>query len=508
MGAHQDSSDSDLVAMLDLVGGSWAQYYEHLNIARGSFGCAAIENAGTVWVAGGRIPDSGTEPYYTAAIEYRFVHNPEKYNDKRFRDPSGTWTLISGTLAEAKCFFSMVEYNGFLLTLGGYGSGVVGYAEEIDIIDSRLEVVYQTLDPLYDEITSMTAIVVGQQLFAFGGATGSTSLDEWISFRLTQVLSSPPTSNPTTNPSSNPTTLTNPTQFPSALPSDLPTRFPTSALPTMLEDEEKVETSAAASSAPTLSIVIACAVGVCLCGVICLLVMYIARQKTRRQRETEANLTKMGSVSSTHKSEMDEHEHKDPQVDSTPKDAPGATLSAPWTHTVDVSTDSIYAEPQAHDADVVGMITAGSVIEDAREGKECFEAEGVGSTHGMADGLEDWITKQVELPQYLSMFVERGYETLQFVQNIESEQELEEIGVHALGHRKQLFKEILKLKAKDTEHLDSLALALPLNNNSATPSDSNAGADAMYDETQRRTKRGPSSEKQTVSGPNDLNLPT
>ena len=72
-----DSPDSTKVAMLDLVAGTWAPYFESLNTARASPGCASVEDAGTVWIAGG---DTNVGALYTATVEYRFVHR--KYGNE------------------------------------------------------------------------------------------------------------------------------------------------------------------------------------------------------------------------------------------------------------------------------------------------------------------------------------------------------------------------------------------------------------------------------------------
>eukprot|EP01084_Bolivina_argentea_P266394 451823_1 len=58
------------------------------------------------------------------------------------------------------------------------------------------------------------------------------------------------------------------------------------------------------------------------------------------------------------------------------------------------------------------------------------------------------------LSQYLSNFISNGYETLEFIKEIDKNEELIEIGVEKLGHQKKLRAEIKRLNNEQTNDLE------------------------------------------------------
>eukprot|EP01083_Nonionella_stella_P123597 372461_1 len=60
--------------------------------------------------------------------------------------------------------------------------------------------------------------------------------------------------------------------------------------------------------------------------------------------------------------------------------------------------------------------------------------------------IRQWLTDQVQLGQYLTNFVENGYEKMEFIQDISTKNELHEIGVTKCGHQVRLIKQIQLLQ--------------------------------------------------------------
>eukprot|EP01083_Nonionella_stella_P307377 1080060_1 len=69
------------------------------------------------------------------------------------------------------------------------------------------------------------------------------------------------------------------------------------------------------------------------------------------------------------------------------------------------------------------------------------------------DIVISWLQHTVRCPQYADMFIDNGFECMQAIASIESREELEEIGVKALGHQIFILSEIKKLKAVPSNEL-------------------------------------------------------
>jgi len=68
--------------------------------------------------------------------------------------------------------------------------------------------------------------------------------------------------------------------------------------------------------------------------------------------------------------------------------------------------------------------------------------------------LQQWLLNEVHLPRYTNTFILNGYESLKFIQDIEHEQELEELGIVLKGHKKRIMAEISKLKRRSHPDYD------------------------------------------------------
>eukprot|EP00484_Ammonia_sp_Unknown_P022648 CAMPEP_0197027102 /NCGR_PEP_ID=MMETSP1384-20130603/7079_1 /TAXON_ID=29189 /ORGANISM="Ammonia sp." /LENGTH=212 /DNA_ID=CAMNT_0042455899 /DNA_START=71 /DNA_END=709 /DNA_ORIENTATION=+ len=59
--------------------------------------------------------------------------------------------------------------------------------------------------------------------------------------------------------------------------------------------------------------------------------------------------------------------------------------------------------------------------------------------------LKEWMTEQVKLPEYYELFVQNGFDRLEFVKMVE-DHDLAAMGITKCGHRKQLLRHIALLR--------------------------------------------------------------
>eukprot|EP01083_Nonionella_stella_P073193 197716_1 len=62
--------------------------------------------------------------------------------------------------------------------------------------------------------------------------------------------------------------------------------------------------------------------------------------------------------------------------------------------------------------------------------------------------MESWWNEEVRLPMYYSVFVQHGYESLEFIQCIKDKRELSDIGINNVAHQKQIMVAIAELRLK------------------------------------------------------------
>eukprot|EP01083_Nonionella_stella_P118193 352813_1 len=60
--------------------------------------------------------------------------------------------------------------------------------------------------------------------------------------------------------------------------------------------------------------------------------------------------------------------------------------------------------------------------------------------------VKSWLTREVELPQYIDLFLEEGYDEMDIIVKTVTEQDLLEIGIKKRGHRKKILLFIDQLK--------------------------------------------------------------
>ena len=59
--------------------------------------------------------------------------------------------------------------------------------------------------------------------------------------------------------------------------------------------------------------------------------------------------------------------------------------------------------------------------------------------------VENWLRHVVKLPQYINIFIQQGYESLDIIREIKKKEELEEIGIIKKGHQTKIMAQILRL---------------------------------------------------------------
>lgn len=66
--------------------------------------------------------------------------------------------------------------------------------------------------------------------------------------------------------------------------------------------------------------------------------------------------------------------------------------------------------------------------------------------HKVENMLRKWLVEKVELPQYFDVFIEKGYDDVDMIENTLTDQDLIEIGIEKIGHRKKILWDIEQIK--------------------------------------------------------------
>jgi len=69
------------------------------------------------------------------------------------------------------------------------------------------------------------------------------------------------------------------------------------------------------------------------------------------------------------------------------------------------------------------------------------------------DAVKQWLLNEVKLPQYEQAFISNGYETMEIVKEIRSEDQLQEIGIESQQHQHIILSKIHVLRGEDSVHL-------------------------------------------------------
>eukprot|EP01083_Nonionella_stella_P065034 170015_1 len=206
------------VHVYDLTGDQWIQNTRSMTHSRDEHSCIIHPDTNALYVFGGF--------YGKDAKNNQYLSNIEKINiDNITQTP---WTSV-GDLTQALSTTAAVYYQHLIFIIGGWrvSDSAINIVHIIDVTTDTIAVF---LDPLPVVLCEVSAIVVGDMLYVFGGGGDSDYYKTLLTYDL-QTLNLG-TSNPSAIPTAIPTATTaNPTAVPTAIPTAKPTANPT-AIPT------------------------------------------------------------------------------------------------------------------------------------------------------------------------------------------------------------------------------------------------------------------------------------
>eukprot|EP00484_Ammonia_sp_Unknown_P019178 CAMPEP_0197034174 /NCGR_PEP_ID=MMETSP1384-20130603/12359_1 /TAXON_ID=29189 /ORGANISM="Ammonia sp." /LENGTH=133 /DNA_ID=CAMNT_0042464065 /DNA_START=1 /DNA_END=399 /DNA_ORIENTATION=+ len=65
-----------------------------------------------------------------------------------------------------------------------------------------------------------------------------------------------------------------------------------------------------------------------------------------------------------------------------------------------------------------------------------------------ANAVKAWMENEVKLPQYVQTFISNGYETMEIVKEIQTTDDLKDIGIELKGHQKIILSKVHALKGE------------------------------------------------------------
>eukprot|EP01083_Nonionella_stella_P225643 801985_1 len=66
--------------------------------------------------------------------------------------------------------------------------------------------------------------------------------------------------------------------------------------------------------------------------------------------------------------------------------------------------------------------------------------------------FQKWFDDTLQLPQYYSLFIDKGYKTFEYLSNLDEEELMNHIGIKSKPHRSKILNEIQKLSTHQSEH--------------------------------------------------------
>eukprot|EP01083_Nonionella_stella_P300147 1023081_1 len=205
---------SNLLQALYLPTKTWLNNTPKMNQKRIQFTCIVDPLSNILYAIGGSDYANNIDTY-TNTIEYVDTTNII----------SNTWSYFPGELNQPFGWMRSVWYNQLIFIIGGaYGQdNAWSFLKEVNIIDTLNDNVYLSPDPLPYAASSISAIVVRNTLYAFGGYDGSY-VDGVLTYNMDRLFSSSPSHIPTETP----------TRIASSAPSNTPSQIPTSHAPTVI----------------------------------------------------------------------------------------------------------------------------------------------------------------------------------------------------------------------------------------------------------------------------------
>eukprot|EP01083_Nonionella_stella_P082395 227425_1 len=223
VGGYDSNSDltSNILQVLYLPTKTWLNNTPTMKEKRIQFTCIVDPLSNILYAIGGADSANNFDTY-TKTIEYVDTNNII----------SNAWSYFPGELNQPYGWMRSVWYKQLIFIVGGANGqeGAWSILQEVNIIDTVHNNVYLSPDPLPYAASSMSVIVVGNTLYAFGGyASDGSYLDSFVSYDLNRVFSSSTSHIPTETPTGIPSVA--PSNTPSHAPSDKPTANPSEEIP-------------------------------------------------------------------------------------------------------------------------------------------------------------------------------------------------------------------------------------------------------------------------------------
>eukprot|EP01083_Nonionella_stella_P168328 567972_1 len=238
------------VHVYDLTGDQWIQNTRSMTHSRDEHSCIIHPDTNALYVFGGF--------YGKDAKNNQYLSNIEKINiDNITQTP---WTSV-GDLTQALSTTAAVYYQHLIFIIGGWrvSDSAINIVHIIDVTTDTIAVF---LDPLPVVLCEVSAIVVGDMLYVFGGSGDVDYDDGLITYDLqTLNLQTLPTTNPSAAPfftsaTPNPTARPTPNRTsgtPTHNPSSIPTQVLSTAIPSSFPSKHPLYATATNSISSTLT---------------------------------------------------------------------------------------------------------------------------------------------------------------------------------------------------------------------------------------------------------------
>ena len=161
-----------------------------------------------------------------------------------------------------------------------------------------------------------------------------------------------------------------------------------------------------------------------------------------------------------------ESEEEDTDIEDMYKDNHATKTSTGQTHNI-----------KAGENDLEMRNDSGAITIDEKQNVDDIA---MGNYDGNENEVVKWLRDVVRLPQYTSLFMDDGYEDLFTMMQIDSEQDLIDIGVNKGGHRKKILALINVLKQSNNQSNTYMTM-----NVTATPNEEEEG-EIVFDVTRQR----------------------
>eukprot|EP01083_Nonionella_stella_P106018 305359_1 len=442
---------STTVQILNMQTQKWLNNVPSLLEERRGQSCIYINDK--IWSIGGYASDSSSKGN-VLSIEY-LAATESAISDIRNQN----WRYNADSLPHAIDSSRCLGINDDILLIGGYNSELQQYLDTIYTIDSFSGFVSLS-GHLAKPVTGTAAVYANDMIYAFGGWTVLTDektngllLKEtgyccWAGWQ-TKSITTPPSDSPTNEPSTSPSKY--PSDAPSKYPSDAPSTFPSHSPSRFPSENPSHSPSETPINAPSETPINA-----------------PSETPINAPSETPTNIpSKMPiNVASTSSSYTPSHP---PSVlpSYMPTNAPSSATPTFATTEHDGTTSTILNKSSNEPATrsniwlivaviacalVICLLIACSVM-FAKQMRRKQNAEirqtdvNVVMEYGKYDPLlVTWFVHTVQLPEFLDIFVENGYDNLMMIELIEDREQLAEMGVAKRGHQALIMSEIEKLR--------------------------------------------------------------